>query len=80
MALSKLSEVISSKIFNASAIDDAWSDDTKSDEVLKPFCGIFVNLVVKGKGPSDDLHHSPQSFWYMPRNAQPANLGSHPAI
>lgn len=46
MALSKSSEVISAKIRDASSIDDARSDRTKSDEVFEPVCCIFVDLVV----------------------------------
>src|SRR5690606_4634523 len=46
VALGELSQVRGSDIHNAAPVNDSGGDVAGSDEVLKPLCGIVVNLVV----------------------------------
>ena len=50
MNLSKSSEVIPSKVFDASAIDNPRCNKIGLDEPFEPVGGVLVNLVVEGIG------------------------------
>lgn len=50
MYLSKSSEVIPSKILNASSIDNPRCNKIGSDEVFEPIGSVGVDLVVQGIG------------------------------
>lgn len=50
MNLSKASEVIPSKIFDASSIDNPRCNNTGLDEVFEPVGGVLVDLVVESIG------------------------------